>query len=80
MADEDPAAGTTDGAEEPPEESNVIRREAVLERNPECPLCGRQLALTPDHLVAFGPDDDPMPETADAIACPVCDGVSFIVE
>jgi len=78
VAENDPDAGD-DRSVPSPETSNVIGRAAVVRGHPECPLCGRQLALTSDHLVGFGPDD-PTPETADAVACPLCNGVSFVVE
>lgn len=80
MTEDDPAGKGDDGTTPSPEDANVVRRAAVVRGHPECPLCGRQIALTSDRLVAFGPEDDPTPETADAIACPVCDGVSFVVE
>jgi len=80
VSEDDPVDGSGDGTGPLPDGPNVIRRAAVLAGHPECPLCERQLAVTKDHLVAFGPDDDPTPETADAVACPVCDGVSFVVE
>lgn len=59
---------------------NFIHRERVREGVVECPLCGRQLAEPTAHLVAFGAVDELTAETADAIECPVCEGVTFIEE
>lgn len=79
MTEDDPTGAGDDRPKPSPEDSNVVRREAVVRGHPECPLCGRQLAVTSEHLVAFSPEE-PTPKTADAVACPVCDGVSFVVE
>ena len=59
---------------------NVVRRERVRAGVVECPLCERQLARPSDRLIVYGPVDEPSVENADAIECPVCEGVSFIVD
>ena len=57
---------------------NTVPREHVRAGVVECPLCGRQIAEPTDHLRVFGPACDPTAGTADAVECPVCDGVSFL--
>lgn len=59
---------------------NVVDRERIREGIVECPLCERQLARPTNHLLVYGPADEPSVENADAIECPVCDGVTFIVD
>lgn len=44
----------------------------------DCPLCGRQIAAPTEQLVAFGVVEQLTPETADAVECPACDGVTFV--
>lgn len=57
---------------------NVVFREDVREEAADCPLCGRQIAFPREHLVAFGATDELTPETADAVECPACEGVTFL--
>ena len=59
--------------------SNTVARAAVERGVVECPLCGRQLVDVAAALVTFGPGEA-TPGGADAIACPVCGGVAFIVD
>ncbi len=59
---------------------NVVVRDHLREGVVECPLCGRQFATPRDHLVVYGATDTATVENADAIACPVCDGVTFLVD
>jgi C4-type Zn-finger protein len=66
--------------EDPTVGRNVVGRERLRRGHVECPLCERQLAAVADHLVAFGRVETLTSETADAVACPVCGGVSFVVE
>lgn len=61
-----------------PVEPNLVPRERLRAGVVECPLCGRQLATPSDHLVVYGAVDRVTVENADAIECPVCDGVTFI--
>ncbi|MFB6173579.1 MAG: hypothetical protein ABEI39_02960 [Halobacteriales archaeon] len=56
---------------------NIIPRERLRAGVVECPLCGRQIAEPTEQLRLFGPGE-PTVETADAVECPVCDGVSFL--
>ncbi|MFB6117769.1 hypothetical protein [Halosegnis sp.] len=58
-------------------EPNVVARAAVERGVVECPLCGRQLVDVAAALVTFGPSEA-TPSTADAVECPVCEGVCFI--
>lgn len=57
---------------------NTIQRERLREGVVECPLCRRQIAEPTEHLHAFGGPDEPTASTADAVECPVCDGLSFL--
>ena len=59
---------------------NVVSRDRLRHGRVECPLCARQLAAPTDQLVAFGHVEELTPETADAVECPVCGGVSFLVD
>jgi len=59
---------------------NVVSRDQVREGIVECPLCERQLARPTTHLLVYGSSDEPSIEDADAIECPVCDGVTFIID
>jgi C4-type Zn-finger protein len=58
---------------------NVVYRDRLREGVVECPLCERQWAAPREHLIVHGPET-PTIETADAIECPVCDGVLFLRE
>jgi len=60
-------------------EPNVIERAALREGIVECPLCGRQLADPLANAIVQGPGEVTV-ETADAVECPVCDGVTFVVD
>lgn len=59
---------------------NVISRTRLRTGVVECPLCGRQFVTPVDHLLAYGAVEQTTVENADAIECPVCDGVTFIVD
>ena len=59
---------------------NVIPRACLLTGVVDCPLCGRQFVRPVDHLLTYGAVDQTTVENADAIECPVCDGVTFIVD
>lgn len=59
-------------------EPNIVSRERLRAGVVECPLCERQLPTPSDHLLVYGAADRATVENADAIECPVCDGVSFI--
>jgi ribosomal protein L37AE/L43A len=59
---------------------NVVRRERVREGVVECPLCGRQIAAPADHLVVYSTVESADVDTADAIECPACTGVTFVVD
>jgi len=59
---------------------NVIPRAQLREGAVECPLCGRQIAAPTERLVAFGVVEELTPETADAVECPSCSGVTFVDE
>ncbi|MFC7166402.1 hypothetical protein [Halospeciosus flavus] len=56
---------------------NVVFREDVRAGAVDCPLCGRQIAFPDEHLVAFGATAELTAETADAVECPACSGVTF---
>ncbi|MFC7177719.1 hypothetical protein [Halosegnis marinus] len=60
------------------DERNAVAREAVREGAVECPLCGRQLAEPAERLVGFGVTEPLTVETADAVECPRCSGVTFL--
>jgi len=51
----------------------------LRERRVDCPLCGRQIAAPTDHLIAYGTERATV-ENADAVECPGCAGVTFVVE
>jgi len=59
---------------------NVISRERLREGVVECPLCGRQIATPTAHLLVYSAAERADIETADAIECPACTGVTFIVD
>lgn len=59
---------------------NVVHRERLRAGVVECPLCGRQLAAPTDHLLVYGVVEEVTAENADAIECPACDGVTFVVD
>lgn len=44
----------------------------------ECPLCERQIPEPVTHAVVYGRVDEITAETAEAVECPVCGGVTFI--
>lgn len=44
----------------------------------ECPLCERQIPEPMRHAVVYGAVDDITVETAEAVECPVCGGVTFV--
>lgn len=58
---------------------NAIRRVRLRQRRVECPLCSRQIAAPTDHLIAYGAGQATV-ENADAVECPACAGVTFVVE
>jgi hypothetical protein len=57
---------------------NEIRRENLRRGVVECPLCGRQIVEPGDRLLAYGAVDELTAETADAVECPACTGVTFV--
>lgn len=59
---------------------NVVVRERIHAGVVECPLCGRQIATPTNHLLAYSTAESVSVETADAIECPACGGVTFIVD
>lgn len=59
---------------------NAVSRERLHEGVVDCPLCGRQIAEPTDHLLVYGAREQVTVENADAIRCPACTGVTFIVE
>ena len=59
---------------------NAVSRERVRAGRVECPICRRQIAEPADQLVVYGAAADPSAETADAIECPACEGVTFLVD
>lgn len=59
---------------------NVVFREQVRAGVVDCPLCGRQIATPEDHLLVYSSVDEADAGTADAIECPACTGVTFIVD
>lgn len=59
---------------------NVVTRSALRSGVVECPLCGRQFVAPTEHLIVYGPADRVTAANADAIECPVCDGVVFVVD
>ncbi|GGN84773.1 hypothetical protein [Haloarcula pellucida] len=61
-------------------DANVIDRDALRAGRVECPLCGRQLVDPMAHAVVYGAVDAVTAENADAVECPVCDGVTFVVD
>ena len=73
--------GASDPAPQPGDrDANVIPRGDLRAGVVECPLCHRQLAAPLDHAIVQGPADAVTVATADAIECPVCDGVTFVVD
>lgn len=58
---------------------NAVYRERLRAGVVECPLCGRQIAAPTDHLIVYGASRATV-ENADAIECPVCSGVTFVVD
>jgi ribosomal protein S27E len=59
---------------------NVVPRERVREGVVECPLCGRQIATPVEHVLVYSTVERADVDTADAIRCPACTGVSFVVD
>ena len=59
---------------------NVVPRERVREGVVECPLCGRQIATPTEHLLVYSTVGQAGVDTADAIKCPACTGVTFVVD
>ena len=59
---------------------DAIIREQVRAGVVECPLCERQIAAPTDHLLAYGAVESLTAENADALECPACTGVTFIVD
>lgn len=59
---------------------NLVFREQLRTGVVECPLCDRQVAGPIDHLLVYGAVDEVTVENADAIECPACGGVTFIVD
>jgi ribosomal protein S27E len=59
---------------------NVVRRERVRAGVVECPLCGRQIATPTEHLLVHSSVTSVTAGNADAIECPACTGVTFIVD
>jgi ribosomal protein S27E len=59
---------------------NVVFREQVRAGVVECPLCSRQIATPEDHLLVYSSVERVDAENADAIECPSCAGVTFVVD
>lgn len=59
---------------------NVVRRAALRSGVVDCPLCGRQIPRPTDHLLVYGAAELATAENADALECPVCGGVTFVVD
>jgi ribosomal protein S27E len=59
---------------------NVVPREQVRAGVVDCPLCRRQIATPTDHLLVYSSVDAVTVENADAIRCPACAGVTFLVD
>jgi len=59
---------------------NVVPRERLRDGVVECPLCGRQIAAPTEHLLAYSTVERADVDTADAIKCPACTGVTFVVD
>lgn len=58
--------------------NNAVSRDRLRAGVVDCPLCGRQIPEPTEHLVTFGVVESVTVETADAVECPVCGGVSFL--
>ena len=59
---------------------NVVPREQVRAGVVECPLCRRQIATPTAHLLVYSSVDAVTVDNADAIECPACTGVTFLVD
>ncbi|NLV13914.1 hypothetical protein [Haloarcula argentinensis] len=59
-------------------DGNSIDRDRLRAGVVECPLCERQIPEPVTHAVAYGAVDTVTADNADAVECPVCDGVTFI--
>lgn len=59
---------------------NVVPREQVRAGVVECPLCRRQIAAPTAHLLDYSSADTVTIDDADAIECPACTGVTFLVD
>lgn len=59
---------------------NAIDRERLRRGVVECPLCRRQIPSPTDHLLVYGAAERVTADTADAVTCPACDGVTFVVD
>ncbi|KAA9398423.1 hypothetical protein Har1130_04180 [Haloarcula sp. CBA1130] len=46
----------------------------------ECPLCERQIPEPVTHAVVYGAVDTVTADNAEAVECPVCDGVTFVAD
>ncbi|MBX0321947.1 hypothetical protein EGH21_02760 [Halomicroarcula sp. F13] len=80
MPDRDDPSEGDDGPRPGDRDANVIDRENLRAGVVTCPLCGRQLVDPMANAVVYGVVDDVTAENADAIECPVCDGVTFVVD
>ncbi|USZ66918.1 hypothetical protein NGM10_09255 [Halorussus salilacus] len=56
---------------------NTVSRDRLRANAADCPLCGRQIPEPTERLVAFGPVESVTADTADAVECTACGGVSF---
>ncbi|MDS0220848.1 hypothetical protein NDI54_05705 [Haloarcula sp. S1AR25-5A] len=59
---------------------NSIDRDRLRAGVVECPLCERQIPEPVTHAIVYGAVDAVTADNAEAVACPVCDGVSFVID
>lgn len=59
---------------------NHVPRDRLRAGVVECPLCRRQIADPTDHLLVYGTVEQVTIDNADAIECPACSGVTFVVD
>lgn len=59
---------------------NSIERDRLRAGVVECPLCKRQIPEPVTHALVYGPVDVVTADNAEAVECPVCGGVTFVVD
>ncbi|MFU1780502.1 hypothetical protein ACM16X_03865 [Haloarcula japonica] len=59
-------------------DGNSIDRDRLRAGVVECPLCERQIPEPLTHAIVYGPVDRVTADNAEAVECPVCDGVTFV--